>query len=188
MIPTKNAAMKLLNEAYNMNPGPWKDHSIVVAESAYKIAKECTELNEDKAYIFGLLHDIGRRFGVTNLAHVIDGYDYLKGLGYDEAAQICITHSFAIKDINTYIGEHDVSDFNKERICNLIQLYQYDDYDRLIQVCDSISMPDGPVDMEKRMEDVKSRYGSYPQNKWDKHLELKKYFEDKIGKRLECVV
>ena len=49
-------------------------------------------------------------------------------------------------------------------------------------------MAEGPVDMEKRMGDVKLRYGSYPQNKWDKHLELKKYFEDKMRKRLEDVV
>nr|WP_243122638.1 hypothetical protein [Clostridium sp. KNHs216] len=31
----------------------------------------CDDLDPCKAYIVGLLHDIGRRFGVTNLAHVI---------------------------------------------------------------------------------------------------------------------
>src|SRR5690554_2576033 len=110
MIPSKDEAMKLLNEAYEKNPGPWRAHSIVVAECASKIAKECTDMNEDKAYILGLLHDIGRRFGVTGLAHVIDGYDYLMSLGYDDAARISITHSFAIKDINTSMVKHDVSD------------------------------------------------------------------------------
>lgn len=188
MIPSKDEAMKLLNEAYEKNPGPWRAHSIVVAECASKIAKECTDMNEDKAYILGLLHDIGRRFGVTGLAHVIDGYDYLMSLGYDDAARISITHSFAIKDINTSIVKHDVSDDDKQRIVNLINSYQYDDYDRLIQVCDSISMPHGPVDIEIRMGDVKERYGHYPQNKWDKHIELKHYFEKKIGKKLEQVV
>lgn len=72
MIPTKSVALQLLNEAHAMNPGPWKEHSIVAAECAYKIAKECADLDEDKAYVLGLLHDIGRRFGVTGLAHVID--------------------------------------------------------------------------------------------------------------------
>lgn len=188
MIPSKDEAFKLLNEAYDMNPGPWREHSIVVAECAYKIAKECIDMDADKAYILGLLHDIGRRFGVTGLAHVIDGHDYLKDFGYDEAARICITHSFAIKDIKTSIGKDDVSDMDRQRIIDLLNSYQYDDYDRLIQVCDSIAMAQGPVDMEKRMSDVKERYGNYPQSKWDKHIELKKHFEDKMGKRLEQVV
>lgn len=188
MLPSKDEAMNLINEAYDMNPGPWREHSIVVAESAYRIAKECTDMNADKAYILGLLHDIGRRFGVTGLAHIIDGYNYLMGLGYSEAARICITHSFAIKDINTSIVKNDVSDDDTQKIIDLFNSYQYDDYDRLIQVCDSIAMPHGPVGIEKRMTDVKERYGEYPQNKWDKHIELKRYFEEKMGKKLEHVV
>ncbi len=74
-----------------------------------------------------------------------------------------------------------------QRIIDLFNSYQYDDYDRLIQVCDSIALPYGPVDMEERMSDVKERYGSYPQNKWDKHMELKGYFEDKIGMKFEQI-
>lgn len=42
-------------------------------------------------------------------------------------------------------------------------------------------MPTGVVDIETRMNDVKTRYGYYPQDKWNKNIELKKYFEDKIG-------
>ncbi|NLO09534.1 MAG: hypothetical protein GX129_06645 [Clostridiales bacterium] len=75
-----------------------------------------------------------------------------------------------------------------QRIIDLFNSYQYDDYDRLIQVCDSIALPEGPVDIEKRMSDVKERYGNYPQSKWDKHIELKQYFESKMGKKLEQVV
>ena len=49
-------------------------------------------------------------------------------------------------------------------------------------------MPNGPVDIEIRMNDVKSRYGNYPQEKWDKNIEIKKYFEEKIGKAVEEIV
>ena len=49
-------------------------------------------------------------------------------------------------------------------------------------------MPHGPVDMETRMMDVKKRYGSYPQDKWKKHLELKRYFEEKAGMELDSMV
>ena len=77
MIPDRTTSMQLLNEAYELNPGPWKAHSLVTAECAEKIAACCPGMDSEKAFIFGLLHDIGRRFGVTQLAHVINGYDYL---------------------------------------------------------------------------------------------------------------
>lgn len=188
MLPDKEQALKLLHEAYEKNPGPWKKHSIVVAECAYAISRRCDDIDEDKSYVIGLLHDIGRREGVTNLAHVIDGYQYLMKLGYDEAARICITHSFADKDINTYIGSQDVSDEDLQIICSLINKYEYDDYDRLIQLCDSIALPDGPVRIEVRMNDVKQRYGYYPLSKWNKHIELKMYFEKKSGLNIDFLV
>ncbi len=181
MLPNKEQAFALLEEAYERNPGPWRNHSIVVAECAYTIAGRCDGMDEDKAYIIGLLHDIGRREGVTNMAHIIDGYRYLMELGYDEAARICITHSLADRDLNTYIGHRDVSDKDLQEIGSLMEGYEYDDYDRLIQLCDSIAFPDGPVKIEVRMNDVKQRYGSYPWSKWNKHIEIKEYFQKKSG-------
>lgn len=181
MLPDREQALILLDEAYERNPGPWRDHSIVVAKCAYVISMQCDNMDEEKAYIIGLLHDIGRREGVTSLAHVIDGYHYLMGLGYDEAARICMTHSFAIKDIDTCIINKDVSDIELKEICGLIDGYEYDDYDALIQLCDSIALPGGPEKIEVRMNDVKQRYGHYPSNKWNKHIEIKHYFENKSG-------
>ena len=60
----------------------------------------------------------------------------------------------------------------------------YDDYDRLIQLCDSIAGAEGVMDMEDRMADVKRRYGTYPQTKWEANLALKRYFEKKMGQDL----
>lgn len=188
MIPSREKAIQLLEESCVMNPGPWREHSLVVAECAYKIASKCEGLDKEKSYVLGLLHDIGRRFGVTDFAHLIDGYKFLKELGYIEAARICVTHSFPIKDINNYIGKFDVPYSEKKIISDLLDSYEYDDYDKLIQLCDSIAMPTGPVDIKIRMNDVKSRYGFYPQNKWDKNIEIKNYFERKIGKSIEEVI
>ena len=42
-------------------------------------------------------------------------------------------------------------------------------------------MAKGVVDIKVRMSDIKRRYGKYPQPKWDKNLELKRYFEEKAG-------
>lgn len=181
MLPTKVEALRILESGYKKNPGQWKSHSIIVAKCAYKISSCCRNMNPEKAYILGLLHDIGRQEGVTYIAHVIDGYDFLMKSGYDEAAKICITHSFSIKNIFDYIGKKDITDDRFEKINTLLKNYEYDDYDRLIQLCDSIALPDHSTNIIKRMDDVKKRYGSYPANKWNKNIELEKYFEAMSG-------
>ena len=66
----------------------------------------------------------------------------------------------------------------------LLDSYEYDDYDRLIQLLDSTCNADGTKNLEKRMEDVKNRYGYYPKAKYDKNFELKTYFEKLMGKDL----
>ena len=70
----------------------------------------------------------------------------------------------------------------------LLDSYEYDDYDRLIQLLDSTCNADGTKNLEKRMEDVKNRYGYYPQAKYDKNTELKTYFEKLMGKDLYTVL
>ena len=57
----------------------------------------------------------------------------------------------------------------------------YDGSDRLIQLCDALAVVDGPVDRAARMEDVRRRYGDYPQDKWDKNFELRGWFERWAG-------
>ena len=66
MYPTRDEAEQLLKEAEKLNPGPWGDHSRTVAHCAQCIAEK-SGLNSDKAYVVGLLHDIGRRFGKRHL-------------------------------------------------------------------------------------------------------------------------
>ena len=70
MLPDITEAERLLEESYEMCPGPWKDHSRTAAHCARKIAERCEGMDADKAYILGLLHDIGRRFGHRHLGHV----------------------------------------------------------------------------------------------------------------------
>lgn len=181
MYPTKEEALRLLNESEKMNPGPWKAHSLIAAECAEKIAKKIEGLNSEKAYILGLLHDIGRRFGVKHLGHVLDGYTYMNLLGYDEVARICLSHSFSIQDINTYIGKFDVKNEEIETVKEELNKLEYNDYDRLIQLCDCLASPNGVVNMIDRMNDVASRYNMYPENKRQMNLKLKEYFEAKTG-------
>lgn len=188
MIPTRTEAEEILREAENCNPGPWGNHSRVAAHCAEEIARACGDMDADKAYVLGLLHDIGRKFGGRHMGHVSDGYSYMMSLGYDEVAQICLTHSFNNQTTEGYIGKIDTTDEELQLVKENLQRVVMDDYDRLIQLCDSLAGAEGVLDIEERMGDVKRRYGSYPQPIWDKNLALKAYFEEKMGQDIYTVV
>ena len=192
-------AEALLENCVAKNPGPWREHSYAVAQAAEKIARAVNEnaasygsttslLNPDFAYTCGLLHDIGRQMGYTYMAHVYDGYHFLKNLGYDQLAKICLTHSFNLHIIDDYIGKIDISDTQYEELKTLLNATEYDDYDHLIQLLDSTCGADGTKNMEDRMNDVKQRYGYYPEGKWNKNFELKEYFEKLMGRELYEVI
>ncbi|MBQ7943131.1 MAG: HD domain-containing protein [Lachnospiraceae bacterium] len=188
MLPTREEAEEILKEAERCNPGPWGNHSRVAAHCAEKIALACGDMDADKAYIVGLLHDIGRKFGGRHMGHVSDGYSYMMSLGYDEVAQICLTHSFNNQTTDEYIGNFDTTDEELKMVQDALKATVMDEYDRLIQLCDSLAGAEGVLDIEERMLDVKRRYGSYPQAKWDSNLGLKRYFEEKAGKDIYVVV
>lgn len=178
----QNAEQALL-EAARSNPGPWVDHSRYVAKACENIAGKCGHLSARQAYLFGLLHDIGRYAGVSSERHLIDGYRYCIQRGWEKAAQICISHAFMIQDIETSIGVFDMSDedylFMKDFVANAV----YDDYDRLVQLCDALAVPTGFCLLEKRFVDVTIRYGVHPAtiHRWKKILEIKASFEKQIG-------
>lgn len=188
MLPTREEAERLLLEAESCNPGPWGNHSRVAAHCAEAIAELCDDMDSEKAYILGLLHDIGRKFGVRHLGHVSDGYTYMMQLGYEEVAKICLTHSFNNQSTEEYIGKFDTADEELELINTTLASVVMDDYDRLIQLCDSMAGSEGPLKIEERMGDVKKRYGSYPQKKWDSNIRLKEYFEKKTKKDIYDIV
>lgn len=188
MLPTREEAETILKEAEKCNPGAWGNHSRITAHCAEKIAKECDGLDSEKAYILGLLHDIGRKFGVSHLRHVSDGYSYMMSLGFDEAAKICLTHSFNNQTLDDYIGRFDTTKDELNLIEDKLKAIEMNDYDRLIQLCDSLAGSEKILNIEERMADVKRRYGQYPQDKWNKNLQLKQYFENKIGKDIYTVV
>ena len=59
----------------------------------------------------------------------------------------------------------------------------YDDYDRLVQLCDSLALPSGFCLLEKRFVDVALRYGTPPvmAERWRRILEIRDMFEKKIN-------
>lgn len=179
MLLTRYAAEKSLEEAYAANPGPWADHSRYVAQACEAIASRCPHLNREDSYIYGLLHDIGRHAGVTSERHLIDGYRYCIARGWEKAAQICISHAFMVKDIDSSIGVFDMPPVDKEFMGAFVKDAVYDDYDRLVQLCDALALPSGFCLLEKRFVDVAIRYGTHPYTveRWKAVLDIKSHFE-----------
>ena len=190
MLLTRYIAEKALEEAHIANPGPWADHSRYVALACEKLAKRCPGLDADTAYIYGILHDIGRHAGVSSERHLIDGYRYCMDRGWEKAAQICISHAFMIQDIDTSIGVFDMPCEDKEFMRQFVKNAVYDDYDRLVQLCDALALPTGFCLLEKRFVDVAIRYGMHPAtvDRWKAVLEIKTYFEKRMGRSIyDCL-
>ena len=186
-FPNRHLAEKILADAEHSNPGSWGSHSRICALCAERIASKCG-LDPHKAYVLGLLHDIGRKFGVRHLGHVYDGYLYMTELGFFDVARVCLTHSFCVKSANCFVGKTDISAEEAIILYKKLEETEYDEYDLLIQLCDCLAGADSILDMESRMLDVKNRYGVYPQDKWDKNMELKQHFEKLCGENIYRIV
>ncbi len=189
-IPSIVQAENFLKEASLLNPGPWIEHSHYTAEAARLIAEHHPELDPDIAYVLGLLHDIGRREGRSHLRHVVDGYSFLEEMGYVDAAQICLTHSFPLKEVDSYFGAKDVSPLQLTLILEKLREAEYDSYDRLIQLCDSLALPSGFCLLEKRMIDVAFRYGTneHTVSKWKQVVSIKDGFARELGQSIYTVL
>ena len=183
MLLSRPIAENALAQAERANPGPWADHSRYVALACQNIASRCPSLDADLAYIYGLLHDIGRYAGVTSERHLIDGYRYCMERGWEKAAQICISHAFMVKDISSSIGVFDMPPEDNAFMADFVKHAVYDDYDYLVQLCDALALPTGFCLLEKRFVDVAIRYGTHPAtvDRWKAVLAIKARFEAAIG-------
>jgi hypothetical protein len=189
-IPNIEEAKLILNEASKLNPGPWVQHSLNVGIAAELIAECDGELDKNTAFVLGLLHDIGRRYGVTSMRHSIDGYNFAMEKGYDLLAKICITHCFPYKNVDEICGEWDCSDEEYEFVKKYLDSIEFSTYDKLIQLCDALALPSGYCLIEKRIVDVVMRYGfsKFTLEKWKSTFEIQRYFEERIGKSIYSVL
>lgn len=185
MLPTLDEAMRELHKAGELNPGPWVKHSENVGIAARNIAHLIPELDENKAHILGLLHDIGRRVGIVNTPkHVYEGYKYCMEKGWDEVARICMTHSYVLMKEQFNYGSTSLNSIEENEIKKyIISLDEANLYDRLIQICDALATDYGFVIIEKRFVDVVRRYGivDYYIKGWDITFDIKEMLEAKMG-------
>ena len=89
-------------------------------------------------------------------------------------------------DIGRYAGvtsEKHLIDGYRFCLEHFVKNAVYDDYDRLVQLCDSLALPSGFCLLEKRFVDVALRYGTPPvmAERWRRILEIRDMFEEKIN-------
>jgi HD superfamily phosphohydrolase YqeK len=179
-LPSRKDAEAILYWGQEQNPGPWTEHSRVVARVAETIAAHC-HLNPDDAYVLGLLHDIGRFEGPGDMHHIVAGYHLLMGKSYPRAARICLTHSFPYQDIGAYSGKtFDCTQEELLLVRETLSHAKYDSYDSLIQLGDALGLPQGVCLLDVRLMDVARRHGfnDFTLKKWDAIFALKKHFDE----------
>lgn len=182
MILDSKEALELLEEAENLNPGRWIEHSKKVGEAARRIAEKLN-LDTEKARTLGYIHDIGKRYGERE-HHVIKGYEFLKEKGYDdEYANICITHSYLNNDINCTAGgvpskESAGYEFRK----TFVQSHEYTIYEKIINLCDLMCTNEF-MTLEQRLIEIMARRGVDTNTVYHitEALKLKKYIDELLG-------
>ena len=156
----------------------WIYHSICVGNTASKIA-QALNLDKEKAKTLGYIHDIGKLVGNFN-DHVMNGYNYLKDLGYDEEyCNISLTHSYLNNDyICTGAGVPKDIPFRTEFIKN----HEYTIYEKIINLCD-LMCTNKVNTVDKRLIDIIIRRGAHSNTQYHvkETYKLKQYFDSLLG-------
>lgn len=93
---------------------------------------------------------------------------------------------FPYKDIRSVFGRWDCSEEELKFIHKYLATIEYNQYDRLIQLCDALALPNGICLMEKRMIEVALRYGTneFTVVKWKATFKIKEDIEKEIGQSI----
>lgn len=160
-------------------------HSELVAVAAQKIAEKIPDMDADKAYIYGLLHDYGKYFGDVlskRTFHGLIGYQKLMGMGYFDVAKINLTHTFLQKDfeMSEYVA------YNRNHLLTtkeILATMEFDDYDRLLQLTDLLPQKyDGYEGVRVRFIRLKRVYNmadEVVEKRIKEAMRLKEYFDKK---------
>lgn len=167
-----------------------RDHSAMVARAARTVAEQMTKngvttVDSELAYQAGLMHDIGKADSAwTGLNHIVLGYKALLELGWEDLAQIAMTH--------TYYGYDKVDrqefweEFDDPEELKLTQDYmttvKLTDLDLLLQLVDNMAHAVGIMSISDRFCDILIRHGIRNAGEHLKELyRLKLYFDEKCG-------
>jgi len=175
---TSEKALEMLEAAKGKTSHDgWIYHSICVGNAAGKIA-EALNLDVEYAKTLGYIHDIGKLVGEFQ-HHIMNGYNYLKELGYDEKYyNICLTHSYLNNDVYCTAGIPADIPFRTEFIKN----HEYTIYEKIINICD-LMCTSVVNTVDKRLIDIIIRRGVWESTQYHikETYKLKQYFDNLLG-------
>lgn len=180
---TSEKALELLKAAENTTTDlGWVLHSRCVGETAGVIADKLG-LDKEKAKTLGYIHDIGKKDGDFH-NHIMNGYEYLKGLGYEEEyCNICLTHSYLNNDCMCTAGGIPKNiPFRTEFIKN----HEYTIYEKIINLCD-LMCTRKRMTLEQRIIEIMLRRGCYENTVY--HITEAKKLKQEIDEllRMQCI-
>ena len=164
---------------WDQSENRWVKHCVYVGFAAERIAQGIG-VDSDFAKALGYVHDIGRK--ISHPRHVIEGYNYLMRLGYDEMARSCLTHSFIDNDINLTAGGPLRTD-TQAMMLPYLENHPANIYDNIVQLCDLFCLETGYTTVEKRMLDISMRKGVFSNSLEHFHsvLNLKARIEEQLN-------
>lgn len=166
-LPTNWRALEHGQRAYK--------HSHTVANAAQTIASHTAELDAQRAYEYGLMHDIGKFYLKKSdiYKHPRVGYELLVNTRPDIAV-ICLTHPFP--DFSNYghiLHYHHEDEKEAQMVFELLSKIDKNIYIELIQFCDKISRMDDYIRWEDKLQWYLKIYNLDPNeitNQYSKHL------------------
>lgn len=179
MILTSDKALEILENAKGKSVNDkWIYHSICAGNTASVIAEKLN-LDKEKAKVLGYIHDIGKSVGNIR-EHDINGYNYIKELGYDEEyANICMTHSYLDNNYLCTAGELPLDiPFRVE----FVKKHEYTIYEKIINLCD-LMCTNVVNTIDKRLIDIMIRRGTTENTQYHvkETYKLKEYFDNLLG-------
>ncbi len=159
------------NETINdgkINTSAWINHSLWEGWLCSLFAEKMN-LNPECAEVLGMLHDYGRK-EIHTIQHVIRGFELLADMGYEQEARGCLTHSFLnggrcasneIAEPGFYVSSEGTpcweKNAQKDDITFFLEQYEYDDYDRILNLADLMATSSGIVSPYERILDIATR-------------------------------
>ena len=155
-------------------------HCVCVAKLSQLIASKINDCDNDFAYLYGLVHDIGRsteRSKQDPRYHCVDGYIILESLGLNELKWSPLTHSFPdLSNLSLVPGYYnplwdpDVEKNEKIAVEGVwdvfipehLKLHKENIYDTIVCLADLMSAGRKIVSIEERLAYARARYGVSP--------------------------
>ena len=173
---------------------PHAEHVMIVALSAVIIARKINKnannvfIDEEEAFVCGLLHDIGRYIvdeQKSKYPHTISGYERCMKLNIPRVAQVCLTHAIldrVTKEEYPAYTENQI-DFVNEKMSKIQRSF----YDDLIMLIDLHCRGNQVLSIQERLNKNKVFYNITSENYCKKYLDVDAAFAKKYNVNIQQV-